>query len=409
MILENGNKVLCVEDNSIIRSLIIESVNEKSISFSQKLNKGVSKKFSLKKGTFKILPIRYLSEHEKKDYINPKLEMNDKVKVIHVEGTDNTNLLGRDGIVISIKENERGDREIMLYMEDTQQMANLELEYKIPYTPNIIQKSLVLKLDEPKAKQEDYIDGLLHIPEQTEEKKQEVSPDLEAGDRIMVWDISPENSPPGLYDKSTPSTFIATVIEVLDIYDPADENGIKYLVKIEDTDEVVGLYGGEWLGGSIHPIRDKYHKDTRDKWLKLPKIDITEDADIFGQGLLDPIEPEEFEGNEEEWDELVDDVEDDNFEVEPEYSYKGGKTDPEAGFVAPSAEVTDNICKVKGFCEAQGPITFGQLKSLVEEATSKRIQADMGRGVFKNSMEDNTIFCSTNIISSCRYYFNPSN
>ena len=54
--------------------------------------------------------------------------MNDRVKVIHVEGTDNTNLLGRDGIVISIKENERGDREIMLYMEDTQQMANLELE-----------------------------------------------------------------------------------------------------------------------------------------------------------------------------------------------------------------------------------------------------------------------------------------
>ena len=110
---------------------------------------------------------------------------------------------------------------------------------------------------------------------------------------------------------------------------------------------------------------------------------INEETDIFGQGLMDPIEPEEFEGDEKEWDELVDDVEDDKFEVEPEYSYEGGKTDPEAGFVAPSAEVTDNICKVKGFCEAQGPITFGQLKSLVEEATSKRIQADMGRGVFK--------------------------
>ena len=50
-----------------------------------------------------------------------------------------------------------------------------------------------------------------------------------------------------------PSTFIATVIEVLDIYNPAYENGIKYLVKIEDTDEVIGLYGGEWLGGSIVP------------------------------------------------------------------------------------------------------------------------------------------------------------
>ena len=70
-------------------------------------------------------------------------------------------------------------------------------------------------------------------------------------------------------------------------------------------------------------------------------------------------------------------------EYEPTYDYEGGKTDPTKGFVAPSAEVTDNICKVKGFCEAQGPITFGQLKALVEEATSKRIQADMGRGAFK--------------------------
>ena len=320
--------------------------------------------------------------------------MNDRVKVIHVEGTDNTNLLGRDGIVISIKENERGDREIMLYMEDTQQMANLELEYKIPYTPNIIQKSLVLKLDEPKAKQEDYIDGLLHIPEQTEEKKQKISPDLEVGDRIMVWGITgdrelvkgeinyqansiPEQSPLFL---ETPSTFIATVIEILE-YDQAHQNGIKYIVKIEDTDEVVGLYGGEWAGGSIHPIRNMYQKDTRDKWLKLPKIDITEDIDVFGQGLLDPIEPEEFEGEEEEWDELVGNLEEP--EVEPEYDYQGGQTDASVGFVAPSSDVTDNICKVKGFCEAQGPITFGQLKSLVEEATKKRIAADMGRGVFK--------------------------
>ena len=70
-------------------------------------------------------------------------------------------------------------------------------------------------------------------------------------------------------------------------------------------------------------------------------------------------------------------------EVEPEYDYQGGQTDASVGFVAPSSDVTDNICKVKGFCEAQGPITFGQLKSLVEEATKKRIAADMGRGVFK--------------------------
>ena len=110
---------------------------------------------------------------------------------------------------------------------------------------------------------------------------------------------------------------------------------------------------------------------------------LTEDIDIFGQGLGEPIDPEEFEGDEKEWEELVSDVGDDEFEVEPEYDYEGGKTDPSKGFVAPSAEVTNNICKVKGFCTSQGPITFGQLRELVETATSKRIQADMGRGVFK--------------------------
>ena len=110
---------------------------------------------------------------------------------------------------------------------------------------------------------------------------------------------------------------------------------------------------------------------------------LTEDIDVFGQGLGEPIDPEEFEGDDEEWEELVRDVEDEDFEVEPEYDYQGGKTDPSKGFVAPSAEVTNNICKVKGFCTAQGPITFGQLRELVEKATSKRIQADMGRGVFK--------------------------
>ena len=110
---------------------------------------------------------------------------------------------------------------------------------------------------------------------------------------------------------------------------------------------------------------------------------ITEDSNVFGQGLLDPIDPEEFDGDDEEWEELVRDVEDDEFDDQPEYQYTGGKTDAEKGFVAPSNEVTENICNVEGFCSAQGPITFGQLRKLVEEATSKRIKGDMGRGVFK--------------------------
>jgi len=108
---------------------------------------------------------------------------------------------------------------------------------------------------------------------------------------------------------------------------------------------------------------------------------IMEETDVFGQGLLDPIEPEEFEGDEEEWEKMLDDTQE---PLEKPEIYTGGKTDAEKGYVAPSKEVTNNICDVEGFCNDQGPITFGQLKALVEEATKKRITGDIGRGVFKS-------------------------
>ena len=115
---------------------------------------------------------------------------------------------------------------------------------------------------------------------------------------------------------------------------------------------------------------------------------LVEETDIFGQGLFDRIEPEEFEGSDEEWEELMTKNISEpgltsNIEPPEEYDYEDGKTDPQSGFVAPSSEVTNNICKVKGFCQAQGPITFGQLRELVEAATTKRIAADLGRGAFK--------------------------
>jgi len=112
---------------------------------------------------------------------------------------------------------------------------------------------------------------------------------------------------------------------------------------------------------------------------------LNEETDIFGQGLLDPIAPEEFEGTEEEWEELISKSEPGEKEKHyfGDYEYTDGKTDAKKGFVAPSKEVTENICTVENFCREQGPITFGQLKALVETATSKRIQADMGRGAFK--------------------------
>jgi len=414
MNLKKGDRVLCVENNSTVRPLVIESTDGGKVLFSKQLDKGVKKIFGLKEGSFQLIKPRYISEHEKKEYINPKLERHDRVKIIHVDGDDPLNVLGKNATVVGIKENERGDREIMLWVDELLKLKTLVLEHRMwpnqtgqdSLSGELIQKSLVLKLDEPKGKQEDYIDDLLSlnltpqpVNEQTEQlytggpedKKQKISPDLEVGDRIMAWDITGDrvlDTHLNVVVKEIPTTFMATVMKVLE-YDQAHQNGIKYIVKIEDTDEVIGLYGGELVRipdvtGEVMYL-GRPHTETyegKDKWLKLPKLKITEESDIFGQGLLDPIEPEEFEGEEEEWDELVGDVEEP--EVEPEYSYKGGKTDPETGFVAPSAEVTDNICKVKGFCEAQGPITFGQLKALVEEATKKRIQADIGRGVFKS-------------------------
>ena len=128
-----------------------------------------------------------------------------------------------------------------------------------------------------------------------------------------------------------------------------------------------------------------YHGDV---WIKVNPTEtisdtLLEKTDIFGQGLMDNIKPEEFEGTDEEWEEMVTLNSDEVLDIEDDYEYVGGKTDPSTGFVAPSKEVTNNICKVKGFCKAQGPITFGQLRELVKAASSQRLKTDMGRGTFR--------------------------
>ena len=143
----------------------------------------------------------------------------------------------------------------------------------------------------------------------------------------------------------------------------------------------------KWFDGYYHPDYDINQavfdrlREVEYEFSSNSPEQLDEETDIFGQGLMDPINPEDFEGTEEEWEELVSSGE--SWEEKPNYEYTDGKTDPEKGFVAPSKEVTDNICNVENFCKEQGPITFGQLKALVEAATSKRIAGDMGRGVFK--------------------------
>ena len=51
--------------------------------------------------------------------------------------------------------------------------------------------------------------------------------------------------------------------------------------------------------------------------------------------------------------------------------------------IEPSERVQKSICDAEKFCKAQGPITFGQLKSIVEAAMSKRVRLHIGEGGYK--------------------------
>jgi hypothetical protein len=54
--------------------------------------------------------------------------------------------------------------------------------------------------------------------------------------------------------------------------------------------------------------------------------------------------------------------------------------------VEPSQRVINSICDAKEFCKAQGPITFGQLRSIVESAMGKRIGLHIGEGGYKATL-----------------------
>jgi hypothetical protein len=54
--------------------------------------------------------------------------------------------------------------------------------------------------------------------------------------------------------------------------------------------------------------------------------------------------------------------------------------------VEPSDLAMQNICNSEKFCSAQGKITFGQLKAIVESATRKRIFKHVGEGGFKATL-----------------------
>ena len=101
MIIEKGNKILCVENNSTIRPLIINEIKSNSISFAQKLDNGVTKKFTLKKGTFTILPNKLISEQHSQTYENPEVKIGDKVQILHLSHPNSFNkkYIGDTGVV----------------------------------------------------------------------------------------------------------------------------------------------------------------------------------------------------------------------------------------------------------------------------------------------------------------------
>ena len=54
--------------------------------------------------------------------------------------------------------------------------------------------------------------------------------------------------------------------------------------------------------------------------------------------------------------------------------------------VEPSEKAVKNICDSKKFCEAQGKITFGQLKEIVTNAKAKRLYQHIGEGGYKATL-----------------------
>ena len=54
--------------------------------------------------------------------------------------------------------------------------------------------------------------------------------------------------------------------------------------------------------------------------------------------------------------------------------------------VEPSGRAIKNICDAEKFCKAQGKITFGQLRALVESAKTRKIVRDVGEGGYKATL-----------------------
>lgn len=54
--------------------------------------------------------------------------------------------------------------------------------------------------------------------------------------------------------------------------------------------------------------------------------------------------------------------------------------------ITPSETAKNNVCSTKKICDEQGPITFGQLRELVEKGKLKRIALNVGEGSYKATL-----------------------
>lgn len=61
-------------------------------------------------------------------------------------------------------------------------------------------------------------------------------------------------------------------------------------------------------------------------------------------------------------------------------------SDPSKGYIAPSKKVISDVCEKEKFCKKQGPITFGQLKKIVQTAQNKNLFMDTSEGVYKATL-----------------------
>ena len=75
-----------------------------------------------------------------------------------------------------------------------------------------------------------------------------------------------------------------------------------------------------------------------------------------------------------------------NFNKRPLYPLDYAAEDSLTEEVEPSAKAVKNICDSKKFCEAQGKITFGQLREIVTNAKAKRLYQHIGEGGYKATL-----------------------